>query len=209
MTAYAAELIRARRQAPGDDLLSGFITAEIDGEKLADREVQMTVTTLLMAGIESLSGFLSVLALNLADHPDARRALAADPALIPDAIEESLRFNTSAQRFRRCLTEDVELHGQRMRAGDFVMLVYGSANRDDRQFPDPDRYDIARKPRGHLGFGGATHACLGSMLARLACRTAMEELLARMPEFARVEADLPWVPSSNFRSPVRLELAVG
>ncbi|MCB9957471.1 MAG: cytochrome P450 [Rhodospirillaceae bacterium] len=208
MTSYAAGLIAKRKAAPGDDLLSNFITAEIDGETLEDREVQMTVTTLLMAGIESLSGFMSVFGLNLADHPDARRALAADPAGIPDAIEESLRYNTSAQRFRRCLTRDVEAHGQTMKAGDFVMLAYGSGNRDERRFPDPNVYDIARKPRGHLGFGGGVHACLGTSLARLACRIAFEELLARFADFERVEAELPWVPSSNFRSPMRLELAV-
>lgn len=209
MASYAAELIEARKKAPGDDLLSNFITAEIDGESLADREVQMTVTTLIMAGIESLSGFLSMMALNLADHGDARRALAADPTMIPDAMEESLRYNTSAQRFKRCLQRDVEVHGQTMRAGDFVMLAYGSGNRDERQFPDADVYDIARKPRGHLGFGGGVHACLGTSLARLACRIVFEQLLRRIPEFERVQEQLPWVPSSNFRSPLRLDLAVG
>lgn len=209
MVDYAAELIEARKKNPGQDLLSNFIAAEIDGEKLHDREVQMTITTLIMAGIESLSGFMGVMGLNLADHGDARRALVADPALIPDAMEESLRYNTSAQRFRRCLTKDQEVHGQQMKAGDFVMLAYGSGNRDERQFENPDVYDIARKPRGHLGFGGGVHACLGTAIARLACKTAFEEFLTRYPEFERVEQQLPWVPSSNFRSPMRLELAVG
>jgi hypothetical protein len=91
----------------------------------------------------------------------------ANPALLPDAVEESLRFNTSAQRFRRRLMKDVTLHGQTMKAGDFVCLAYGSGNRDERQYPDPDRYDITRKPRGHLGFGGGVHACLGTAIARL------------------------------------------
>lgn len=209
MADYAANLVAERKKNPGDDLLSNFITAEIDGEKLLDREVQLTVTTLIMAGIESLSGFMSVMGLNLADHPDARRALVANPALIPDAMEESLRYNTSAQRFRRCLTRDVEAHGETMKAGDFVMLAYGSGNRDERQFPNPDVYDIDRKPKGHLGFGGGVHACLGTSIARLACKIAFEAFLARFPDFARVEEQLPWVPSSNFRSPLRLELAVG
>jgi cytochrome P450 len=168
--------------------------------------VQLTVTTLIMAGIESLSGFLSMLGYNLASFPDARRALAADPAAIPDAIEESLRFNTSAQRFRRCLMTDVELHGQTMKAGDFVMLCYGSANRDERKFADPDRYDIARRPKSHLGFGGGVHACLGSALARLACKVAVEELLLAIPDFTIMEETFPWIPSSNFRSPQRLML---
>ncbi|KAF0219565.1 MAG: cytochrome [Rhodospirillaceae bacterium] len=209
MADFAANLVAERKKNPGEDLLSNFITAEIDGEQLKDREIQLTVTTLIMAGIESLSGFMSVMGLNLADHADARRALALDPSLIPDAMEESLRFNTSAQRFRRCLTRDVEAHGQLMKAGDFVMLAYGAGNRDERQFENPDIFDIARKPRGHLGFGGGVHACLGTSIARMACKIAFEELLKRYPDFTRVQEHLPWVPSSNFRSPMRLDLAVG
>ena len=209
MADYAAALVEERKRNPGDDLLSSFITAEIEGEKLLDKEVQLTVTTLIMAGIESLSGFLGMFALNLADHPEARRALVADPSLIPDAIEESLRFNTSAQRFKRTLTQDVELHGQVMKAGDAVMLCYGAANRDERKFPDPDRYDIARKPKMHLGFGGGVHACLGSMLARLATQHVFAAFLQAVPEFSRVDRDLAWVPSSNFRSPQVLRLTRG
>ena len=145
-------------------------------------------------------------ALNLADLPGVRRAVAADPSRLPDAMEESLRYNTSAQRFRRCLTQDVELHGQQMRAGDFVCLAYGSGNRDDRQYPNPDVYDIARKPRGHLGFGGSVHACLGATIARLSLTIAMDEFHKVVPEYHRVEANPPWMPSSTFRSPMRLEL---
>lgn len=209
MSEYAKELVELRKREPGDDLITALIQAEVAGEKLADREVQMTITTLIMAGIESLSGFLAMFALNLADHADARRRLAANPALIPDAIEESLRFNTSAQRFRRCLQKDVELHGQTMRAGDFVCLAYGSGNRDERRFTNAHLYDIDRKPKGHLGFGGGVHACLGTAFARLAARVACEEFLKRVPEFVRVQDQLPWMPSTTFRSPTRLELAVG
>jgi cytochrome P450 len=131
-----------------------------------------------------------------------------NPDLIPGAIEESLRYNTTAQRFRRVLPNDLEMHGQQMKAGDFVMLAYGSGNRDERQFENPDVYDIKRKPRGHLGFGGGVHACLGTAIARLACKVAFEEFLARFPDFERTEETVPWVPSSNFRSPTRLQLAV-
>ncbi|MCW1403808.1 cytochrome P450 [Novosphingobium sp. MW5] len=209
MANFAENLVQERKKNPGEDLLSNFITAEIDGEKLLDKEVQLTVTTLIMAGIESLSGFMAMFALNLADYPEARRALVADPSLIPDAIEESLRFNTSAQRFKRCLQVDTELHGQSMKAGDFVMLCYGSANRDERQFPDPDIYDITRRPKRHLGFGGGVHSCLGAMLARVACQVVFEEFLKAVPEFHRVDSDLSWVPSSNFRSPQALWLRKG
>ena len=161
-----------------------------------------------MAGIESLGGFMTMFALNLAGHPEAQAAVVRTPALVPDAIEESLRFNTSAQRFRRCLQRDVPLHGQTMRAGDFVCLAYGSGNRDERQYPSPDVYDIRRKPRGHLGFGGGVHACLGTAIARLSVKIAFEELHQVVPDYRRVPDELAWMPSSTFRSPLRLELAV-
>jgi cytochrome P450 len=209
MTDYAARVIEQRKLAPGEDLLSQLVAAEIDGERLADREVLLTTTTLIMAGIESLGSFLTMFALNLADFPDARARLVREPTLIPDAIEESLRFNTSAQRFRRRLTQDTQLHGQTMRQGDFVILAYGSANRDERQFPNPDAYDITRKTRGHLGFGGGVHACIGSALARMAVNRVFKVFLERVPEFRRIESAPPWVPSGNFRSPLRLLLARG
>ncbi|MEO0032942.1 MAG: hypothetical protein RIS94_2700 [Pseudomonadota bacterium] len=207
MADYAEKLVQDRKKNPGDDLLSNFITAEIDGEKLLDLEVQLTVTTLIMAGIESLSGFMAMFGLNLAELPDVRRAVAADVSRIPDAIEESLRFNTSAQRFKRTLTRDVELHGQTMKAGDAVILAYSSANRDERVFENPDVYDLGRRPKRHLGFGGGVHACLGSAIGRLATQIAFEELLTAVPDFTRTTDTLNWVSSSNFRSPKALPVA--
>lgn len=206
MQAYAAKVIAERRANPQNDLISHFSLAEIDGDRLDEREVLLTTTTLIMAGIESLGGFMTMFALNLADRRDARRAVVADPALLPEAVEESLRYNTSAQRFKRRLQRDVELHGQRMRQGDFVCLAYGSGNRDERMFPDPDTYDIRRKPRGHLGFGGGVHVCLGTMIARLAVKTAFEEFHRVVPDYTRSGAPLAWMPSSTFRSPLKLEL---
>ena len=208
MQDYAAGVIAERRARPQNDLISHFSMAEIDGDRLDEREVLLTTTTLIMAGIESLGGFMSMFALNLADHREARERVVADPSLLPDAVEESLRFNTSAQRFRRCLQRDVHLHGQTMRAGDFVCLAYGSGNRDDRQFPDPDTYDITRKPRGHLGFGGGVHACLGTAIARLSVKIAFDEFHRVVPAYRRTDAPLQWMPSSTFRSPLRLGLSV-
>jgi len=208
MQEYAAGVIAERRRKPQEDLISQLCLSEIDGERLHEREVLLTTTTLIMAGIESLGGFTAMFGLNLADYPEARRELVANPALIPDAIEESLRFNTSAQRFRRCLTKDVALHGQTMREGQFVCMAYGAGNRDERQYRQPDIYDIRRKPRGHLGFGGGVHACLGSMVARMAVRILFEEFLKVYPEFSRLEQTLPWMPSTTFRSPMRLELVI-
>lgn len=208
MQQYAARVIADRRANPLNDLISHFSTAEIDGDRLDEREVLLTTTTLIMAGTESLGGFMSMFAYNLADHADARRAVVANPALLPDAIEESLRFNTSAQRFRRCLQRDVEIHGQVMREGDFVCLAYGSGNRDERQYPNPDVYDIARKPRGHLGFGGGVHACLGTAIARLSVRIAFEAFHKVVPDYTRLQDQLAWMPSSTFRSPMQLDLTV-
>ena len=208
MQDYAAGVIAQRRASPRNDLISNFAMAEIDGDRLDEREVLLTTTTLIMAGVESLGGFMMMFALNLADHAEARRAVVANPALLPDAVEESLRYNTSAQRFRRRLQKDVTLHGQTMKEGDFVCLAYGSGNRDERMYPNPDVFDIARKPRGHLGFGGGVHACLGTAIARLSVQIAFDEFHKAFPEYHRVQEQLAWMPSSTFRSPLVLDLAV-
>lgn len=208
MQEYAAKVIAMRRAEPRNDLISNFALAEVDGDRLDDREVLLTTTTLIMAGVESLGGFMMMFAYNMATFDEARRAVVANPELLPDAIEESLRFNTSAQRFRRRLMRDVDLHGQTMKQGDFVCLAYGSGNRDERQYPNPDVYDIGRKPRGHLGFGGGVHACLGTAIARLAVKIAFDEFHKVVPEYKRVADQLAWMPSSTFRSPLVLELAV-
>lgn len=206
--AFVAEQVAWRRGNPQDDLITHLAQAEIDGDKLSDREVVLTTTMFVIAGVESLSSFINVFALNLHDHPDARRRVAQDPALLPDAIDESLRFNTSAQRFKRVLTRDLDMHGQRMRAGDKVVLAYGAANRDGRKFPDPDRYDIGRRPQGHLGFGTGKHFCIGSHMARLITDTAMQRFLARVPDY-HLTRPVQWLPSSNFRIPLALPMAAG
>jgi cytochrome P450 len=198
---FVAEQVERRRKTPQDDLVTHLAEAEIDGDKLSEREVVLTTTMFVIAGVESLSSFMSVFALNLHDFPDARQRLARDCALIAPAIEESLRFNTSAQRFRRTVTRDVELHGERMRRGDKVVLAYGSANRDRRRFEDPDRYDIDRRPQGHLGFGTGKHFCIGSHMARLVTEAAMACFLARLPDYRLSVAQVEWAPSSNFRTP--------
>jgi len=199
--------VAARRKAPQDDLITRLAEAEFDGDRLTEREIVLTTATFIMAGVESLSSFISMFALNLHDHPDARRRIGADWSLLRPAIEESLRFNTSAQRFKRVLTRDVTLHGQTMSKGDKVVLAYGSANRDDRKFRNPDVYDVERRPQGHLGFGAGTHFCLGSQMARLVTEKAMQRFLERVPEFHLTVDRLDWIPSSNFRSPVRLPFA--
>jgi cytochrome P450 len=196
--------VAVRRAHPTDDLITHLAEAEIDGDRLSEREVVLTTATFVMAGVESLSSFMSMFALNLHDHPDARRRIVADPALIEPAIEESLRFNTSAQRFKRTVMRETDVHNQRMRVGDKVALAFGSGNRDWRKFPNPDVYDIDRRPQGHLGFGSGKHFCLGSSMARLVTATAMRRFLQRVPEYHLTNGRLVWNSSSNFRSPAAL-----
>jgi cytochrome P450 len=196
--------VAVRRANPTDDLITHLAEAEIDGDRLSEREVVLTTATFVMAGVESLSSFMSMLALNLHDHPDARRRIVADPALIEPAIEESLRFNTSAQRFKRTVARETDLHGHRMRVGDKVALAFGSGNRDWRKFPDPDVYDVDRRPQGHLGFGSGKHFCLGSGMARFVTAIAMKRFLERVPEYHLATSDIGWNSSSNFRSPAAL-----
>jgi cytochrome P450 len=199
--------VAARRANPTDDLITHLAEAKIDGDRLTEREVVLTTATFVMAGVESLSSFMSMLALNLHEYPDARRRLVADSSLIAPAIEESLRFNTSAQRFKRTATREVELHGETIQAGDKVALAFGSGNRDERKFPDPDRFDIERRPLGHLGFGSGKHFCLGAQMARLVTEIAMRRFLERVPDYHLTVDNVAWNSSSNFRSPVALPFA--
>jgi len=200
--------VAVRRANPTDDLITHLAEAEIDGDRLSEREVVLTTATFVMAGVESLSSFMSMFALNLHDHPDARRRLVADPSLIEPAIEESLRFNTSAQRFKRTVVREITLHGQTLRVGDKVALAFGSGNRDWRKFANPDVYDIDRRPQGHLGFGAGKHFCLGSQMARLVTAVAMRRFLECLPEYHLAVDEIAWNSSSNFRSPAALPFAI-
>ena len=200
--------VAVRRAKATDDLITHLAEAEIDGDRLSEREVVLTTATFVMAGVESLSSFMSMFALNLHDHPDARRRLVADPSLIEPAIEESLRFNTSAQRFKRTVVREITLHGQTLRVGDKVALAFGSGNRDWRKFANPDVYDIDRRPQGHLGFGAGKHFCLGSQMARLVTAVAMRRFLECLPEYHLAVDEIAWNSSSNFRSPAALPFAI-
>ena len=205
---FITEEVAIRRKNPTDDLITKLAEAEIDGDRLSEREVVLTTSMFVVAGVESLSSFLSIFALNLHDFPDARQRLPGNPELLSSALEESLRFNTSAQRFKRTLTTDVELHGQTMRAGDGVVLAYGAANRDERKFEHADQYNIDRNPTGHLGLGLGKHFGIGSHFSRLVTHAAMGRLLERIPNFDLIHRDFDWVSSSNFRSPMTLPFEV-
>src|SRR5262245_37303877 len=180
--AYFDKLVAERSSAAGDDLLGLLASAELDG-LLSHDELLGFCFLLIVAGNETTMKLIGNLAYYLAEHPDQRSRLVENPARIPAAVEETLRYDLPVQLTARTLTRDVELHGQRLRAGEKVALLLASANRDERQFPDPDRFDVDRDASGHLGFGIGIHFCLGASLARLEARIALEALLERVPEY--------------------------
>jgi cytochrome P450 len=183
--AYFFEQLEARRRAPRDDLVSALALAEVDGERLADDEVLMFCMTLLVAGNETTRNLISGGGRALMQFPDQRRTLAADSALLPRAVDEMLRWVTPVKTFARTATQDTTIRGQRIAAGDYVVLLYASANRDEAVWgPTADRFDVTRAPDpGHLAFGIGPHSCLGAHLATLEARVLFEELLARFPDF--------------------------
>ncbi|HVN84239.1 MAG TPA: cytochrome P450 [Candidatus Binatia bacterium] len=196
--AYQREVIADRRAQPKDDLVSILVHAEIDGERLSDNELLMESLLILIGGDETTRHVISGGMYQLLTHPDQRRTLAADPTKIPTAVEEMLRWVTPIQNMARTATRDVELGGQTIRAGQKLLLLYPSANRDEAVFPEPSRFDIARTPNDHLAFGFGTHFCLGASLARLELRVAFEEILARLPTLEVASTDPPPLRASNF-----------
>ncbi len=183
LLAYFADLIVERRRSPKDDLLTALIAAEIDGERLSEDELFGMCVLLLVAGNETTTNLVSNSAVLFAQHHDQWRAIVADRSLLPGAIEECLRFDSPVQALARTLTRPVAIHGQTMNEGDKVLLVYGSANRDEREFSKPDTFNIARIVDRQLAFGHGIHFCLGAPLARLEAQIAYSELLARSPEW--------------------------
>jgi hypothetical protein len=183
LLAYFADLIAERRRSPRGDLLTALIAAEVDGERLSDDELFGMCVLLLVAGNETTTNLVSNSAVLFDQNPDQWRAIVANPALLPGAIEECLRFDSPVQALARTLTRTVVIHGQTMNEGDKVLLVYGSANRDEREFSEPDTFDIERTIDRQLAFGHGIHFCLGAPLARLEAKVAYSELLGHSPEW--------------------------
>jgi cholest-4-en-3-one 26-monooxygenase len=183
MFGYAQQLADRRRAAPGDDIITALLTAEVDGERLDDMAFNLFFLLLAVAGNETTRNALSHGIHALAEHPDQRRALAADPSLLPTAADEIIRWSTPVMYFRRTATLDTELAGQPIAAGDKVAIWYTSANRDETVFEDPDTFDIRRDPNPLLSFGGGgPHFCLGSNLAKMEVRVLVGELLSRVDD---------------------------
>ncbi|WP_214408969.1 cytochrome P450 [Sphaerisporangium fuscum] len=197
------DLGRRREKDPGDDLVSALVTANVDGERLTPRELGSFFTLLLVAGNETARNTMAHGLKLLTDNPGERERLAGDfEGHIAGAIEETVRYVSPIMQFRRTVTQDYEIRGVRLRPGDKVVLFYGSANRDEDVFDDPDRYDITRKPNPHVGFGGpGPHFCLGANLARQEIKIMYRELFTRLPGIRAVGE--PELLLSNFDNSVR------
>ena len=206
---YISALVRARQTESRDDLVSVLAHGRVDGEALSDADIDMFVLTLLVAGNETTRSLIANGLHALAGHPDQRRRLVADPALVATGVEELLRWEAPIMSFCRTATRPVEVAGTAIAAGDPVLLCYQSANRDERAFgPTADRLDVGRDPNPHLSFGYAEHYCLGAGLARLEGRILFEELLARWPAY-ELAGDIERVPSRLARGVVHLPLVLG
>jgi len=189
--AYLTGLVADRRRHPGDparDVLTCLINGEHDGRRLTEPELLQNCIFILNAGHETTTNLIGNALDLLMAWPSERRRLIEDPALMPSAVEEVLRFESSNQLGNRIAAADTEIGGVALPRGTLVTIGIGAANRDPDQFPDPERFDIARKPNRHLAFGSGIHLCAGMNLARLEGRVAIERFLARFPDYAAAGA---------------------
>lgn len=201
-----ARLLDERRRVRRDDLMSALIDARLDGTALTQEELLGFCFVLVVAGNDTTTNLIANGAVLLAEHPEQRRMLAQDASLLDGAIEEMLRYESPAQALPRRLTRETTLHGQTLPEGTQLFLLFGSANRDEREFERADRFDVRRRIKRHLAFGQGIHFCLGKSLARLEARVAFEELLARAPDYELV-GPTPWLPSMWARAHARVPIA--
>jgi cytochrome P450 len=197
--AYFEAQLDARLSEPDDGLLSALLQAEVDGESLTRQELLGFCMTLLVAGNETTRSLLTGGLLALVDSPGQRWRLVEDPSLLPQAVEEMLRWVTPIMAMARTATKEVALGDARIRAGEYVVMLYGAANRDEEALgPGADSFEISRSPNPHLAFGFGEHFCIGAGLARLEARVVLSEVLARWPEY-RVVGEIVRSPSTLLR----------
>jgi cytochrome P450 family 142 subfamily A polypeptide 1 len=197
---YMTSMIAARKVDPIDDLVSVLVHAEVEGETLADHEIVTEVLLLLIGGDETTRHTLSGGTAQLLRHPDQRKQLANDLTLLPNAVEEMLRWTAPVKNMARTMMSDVEFHGAQLKEGEKIILLFESANFDEAVFGDPDNFRIDRYPNNHMAFGFGTHFCLGNQLARLELSMMQERLLQRLPDMRLAsEERLPLRPA-NFVS---------
>ncbi len=180
---YFNEILDQREVERQDDLLSHFIDAEVEGDRLTREDILDICFLFLIAGLDTVTATLDCMFSFLAQHPDHRRQLVEEPALIPNAIEELLRWETPVMGVARVAVQDTELNGCPVKSGDQVMIMIGSANTDEAEFSDADEVRFDREVNRHIAFGGGIHRCLGSHLARLELRVALREWHKRIPDY--------------------------
>jgi cytochrome P450 len=207
MNDYLMSLLDQRRAAPRDDLLTRLAVAEVEGERLTGKEILSFFQLLLVAGSETTTNLIGNAILCLLEHPGQLARLQSAPGLLPSAIEEVLRYRSPLQAAFRQTRREVEVHGTMIPAGKLVLAMIGSANRDARQFPDAERFDVGRDPNPHLAFGHGPHFCLGAPLARLEARVALLDLLGRLRGL-EMDSAQPWEPRKAFHvhGPSRLPI---
>jgi cytochrome P450 len=210
-TAYMETMVADRRRAPRDDMISDLLAAEItrdDGSvrRLDHRDVMAFFTLLEIAGSETTARLLGWASVLLARHPEQRARLVEESSLVPNACEELLRFEPPSPIQARLVTRPVILHGQSIPELSKLALLTGSAGRDEREYRDPDRFDVGREFDRHVTFGYGVHYCLGANLARLEARVVLEEMLARFPEWHVDETEVELVRTSTVRGPVRVPI---
>ena len=211
MMAYFTDLIERRRTQPEDDTISHLVAAGVgaDGDIAGTLSVLAFVFTMITGGNDTTTGMLGGSMPLLSQRPDQRRRLAENPDLIPAAVDELLRLTSPVQALARTVTRDVTIHDTTVPEGRRVLLVYGSANRDERQFgSDAGELDVQRRPRNLLTFSHGAHHCLGAAAARMQSRVALSELLTRCPDFEVDEADIVWAGGSYVRRPLSVPFRV-
>ncbi|MEM7120083.1 MAG: cytochrome P450 [Pseudomonadota bacterium] len=198
LRAYFDDLIDKRRANPGDDIMSGLITAETDGQRLTQDELVSMADLLFVAGHETTVNLIGNGTRAMLDHPGSLERLAAEPDLVPSAVEECLRYTPSVTLNGRIASEELTIADKTVEKGSYIIIPTDAVNRDPLRFPDPHRFDIARADNAHLTFSIGPHICLGASLARLEAKVAWRKLLARVQDI-QATAPSPWRPHVNLR----------
>jgi cytochrome P450 len=209
MTEYFRAAVRREKDHPTDGLVNALATAEVDGDRLSEDDVVANIIVTMVGGQETTTNLIGNGVLTLLRHPDELKRLRDDPALMPSAVEELLRYESPSQHTARLAPADVELGGHAIKQGQAVIAVMAAANRDPERFPDPDRLDLSRPDNRHVAFGWAGHFCFGAPLARMEGAIALETVLRRLPELALTSEPVTWRPNLGLRGLTALPVTFG